>query len=195
MNDTIKSICIIAVFVVLVLNISMTLSKNAIQSYWTNYRCNPLIMPLAGKLSPDGMSTGDNFSYCIQDIVRSAAPMVTAPLQYVQSMTLNLLDNSSTVQTNTIKEQTRFSGSTGTMFGNTFNVLLGVVVEFRVMLARLTDSQSKLTGIMTTILYTMTAVQYTFESMWNGIPGTMIRSFSKINADKSKGNNKNKKKK
>lgn len=195
MNDTIKSICIIAVFVVLVLNISMTLSKHAIQSDWPNYRCNPLIMPLAGKLSPDGMSTGDNFSYCIQDIVRSAAPMVTAPLQYVQSMTLNLLDNSSTVQTNTIKEQTRFSGSTGTMFGNTFNVLLGVVVEFRVMLARLTDSQSKLTGIMTTILYTMTAVQYTFESMWNGIPGTMIRSFSKINADKSKGNNKNKKKK
>ena len=180
MNDTIKSICIIAVFVVLVSNISMTLSKNAIQNDWPNYRCNPLIMPLASKLSPDGMSTGDNFSYCIQDIVRSVAPMVTAPLQYVQSMTLNLLDNSTTAQTNTMEEQTTFSSSAGGMFGNVFNVLLGVVIEFRVMLARLSDTQAKLSGIMTTILYTVTAVQYTFGSMWEGIPGSMIRSFSGI---------------
>jgi large subunit ribosomal protein L2 len=41
------------------------------------------------------------------------------------------------------------------------------------------DVQGKVTGIITTILYIMTVVQYTFESMWNGIPGSMIKALGK----------------
>jgi hypothetical protein len=48
------------------------------------------------------------------------------------------------------------------------------------MLTRLTDSQSKLSAIVATIMHLMTAVMYTFQSMWNGIPGGMIRAFEKI---------------
>jgi len=177
MNDTLKSVVIVAVFVVLTLNITMTLSKNAIQNDWPNYRCNPLIMPMAGQLSPDGMSTQENFSFCIQDVVRSFAPMVTAPLQHVQAMTLSLVGNSSSIQESNMKEQQETSKSAGNTFGGVFNVLLGVVVEFRIMLSRLQDAQAKLSGVMTTIMYMMTAVMYTFQSMWDGIPGSMIRSF------------------
>lgn len=180
MNDAFKSFAIIIIFVILVANISLTLSKTAIQRDWANYRCNPLIMPFAGKLSPDGKSTSENFSYCVQDVTRGVAPIIVAPLQYVQAMTLNLVGNATTTQTTTMQEQSRFSLSSGNMFGNVFNVLLGVVVEFRVMLTKLSDSQAKLSAIMATILYTMTAVQYTFTSMWDGIPGQMIKSFSKI---------------
>jgi len=44
---------------------------------------------------------------------------------------------------------------------------------------KLLDVQGKVTGIITTILYIMTVVQYTFESMWNGIPGSMIKALGK----------------
>ena len=180
MNDVFKTIAIIVVFAVLVLNITMTLSKNVIQKEWPTYRCNPLIMPFSGKLSPDGMSTQENFAYCVQDVIRGFAPIVTAPLQFVQAATLNLVGNTTTTQKNTMKEQKSFSSSSGNMFGGVFNVFLGVVVEFRVMLTRLTDSQSKLSAIVATIMHLMTAVMYTFQSMWNGIPGGMIRAFEKI---------------
>jgi len=181
MNDTLKTVAILGIFALLILNITLTLSKHAIQQDWPTYRCNPLIMPLAGKLSPDGMSTQENFSYCIQDVARGIAPLVTAPLQYVQSMTLNLVNNSSTTQESTMKEQKKTKDSAGMNFGNVFNVLLGVVVEFRILLSRLTDSQAKMSGMMATIMHMMTAVMYTFQSMWDGIPGGMIRAFGGLN--------------
>jgi hypothetical protein len=181
MNDALKSVAILGVFALLVANIALTLSKQSIQRDWPTYRCTPLIMPLAGSLSPDGMSTKDNFSYCIQDIMRGFAPLFTAPLQHVQAMTLTLVNNSTTTQEATMKEQQKTNKSTGQNFGNVFNVLLGVVVEFRVLLTRLTDSQAKLSGVMATITYMTTAVMYTFQSMWDGIPGGMIRAFGGLN--------------
>ena len=39
--------------------------------------------------------------------------------------------------------------------------------------------QGKLTGMITVILYIMTTVQYTFESMWAGVPGKMIKVLGK----------------
>jgi hypothetical protein len=40
---------------------------------------------------------------------------------------------------------------------------------------------------MTTLLYILTTVEYTFESMWNGIPGAMIKTISgSSNKKKSK---------
>ena len=42
------------------------------------------------------------------------------------------------------------------------------------------DAQNKLAGVIATLMYIMTAVQYTFESMWNGIPGKMIQTIGKL---------------
>jgi hypothetical protein len=35
-------------------------------------------------------------------------------------------------------------------------------------------------AIIATIMYIMTTVMYTFESMWAGVPGAMIKTISKI---------------
>ena len=51
-----------------------------------------------------------------------------------------------------------------------------MIVEFNVIVIKLLDVQGKLTGIITSILYIMTVVQYAFESMWAGIPGKMIKA-------------------
>ena len=48
------------------------------------------------------------------------------------------------------------------------------------MFLKLNDTQGKLVGVVTVMLYVMTSVQYTFQSMWSGIPGSLIRSFDKI---------------
>jgi hypothetical protein len=49
-------------------------------------------------------------------------------------------------------------------------------------------------------MYVVTATQYAFMSMWNGIPGALIRSFENIDkktkdSNKNNNDNKNKKKK
>jgi hypothetical protein len=42
------------------------------------------------------------------------------------------------------------------------------------------DTQGKMSGIMAAIMNIMTTVQYTFQSMWDGIPGRMIQEIGKL---------------
>ena len=57
---------------------------------------------------------------------------------------------------------------------------MGIIIEFNVLVIKLMDAQNKLAGVIATLMYIMTAVQYTFESMWNGIPGKMIQTIGKL---------------
>jgi hypothetical protein len=59
-------------------------------------------------------------------------------------------------------------------------VFLNTIVEFNILVIKIMDTQGKISGIITTMLYIMTAVQYTFQSMWNGIPGKMIQTMGKL---------------
>ncbi len=68
------------------------------------------------------------------------------------------------------------SFSLSNIIGSVYGVFLNVIVEFNVIVIKLLDVQGKLTGIITSILYIMTVVQYAFESMWAGIPGAMIKA-------------------
>jgi len=72
------------------------------------------------------------------------------------------------------------------IFGSIYGIFLNVIVEFNVLVIKLMDTQGKISGIITTILYIMTAVQYTFESMWAGIPGKMIQTIGKLTQQKNK---------
>jgi len=182
MNDTFKTLFIFLVFSVLTTAMAYAVSRNEIQNNWPVYRCNPMIMPMAGSLSPDGMSTSDNFTYCIQDVARSFAPTITAPLQYVQAMTIDSLNSTASGQESTLKNQNILQKNSAMGIGSVLGVFVGVVVEFKVMLARIADAQARMSAVMATLMYIVTSVQFTFQSMWNGIPGAMIRAFGSISA-------------
>ena len=87
---------------------------------------------------------------------------------------INTSTQSSTEQTSWLK------GNVSGILGNLYAVFLNVIIEFNIIVIKLIDTQGKISGIMATILYIMTAVQYTFESMWNGVPGVMIKTIGKL---------------
>jgi hypothetical protein len=66
------------------------------------------------------------------------------------------------------------------IFKNIFAVFINVVIEFNIVIIKLIDTQGKMSAIIASILQIMTTVQYTFESMWNGIPGDIIRFMPKL---------------
>jgi len=171
-----QALCIFIIFIFLLsFNIFNTGVQN-MQDNWALYRCNPIMMPFAGYIAPDGTTTQDNFSFCIQNIMANFAPTVTQPFSYLQNMTLDMMNSintsteSSTSQTSWLKD-----GISG-IFQNIYAIFLNVIVEFNIIVVKLIDVQGKLSGIIATILYLMTAVMYTFESMWNGVPGAMIKA-------------------
>jgi len=146
------------------------------QDNWALYRCNPIMMPFAGYIAPDGTTTQDNFSFCIQNIMSSFAPTITQPFSYLQNMTLEMVNSINTSTEKSTDASSSMKSSIGGIFENIYSIFLNVIVEFNIIVIKLIDVQGKITAIIATVLYIMTTVMYTFESMWDGVPGAMIKA-------------------
>jgi len=175
-----QTFCIIILFVLYLCIALFAGSVQNMQDNWAIYRCNPVIMPFSGFIAPDGTSTSDNFSYCIQNIMTSFAPTITQPFNYLQTMTMTMMDSINTSNENTTDQTSSIKDSTASIFGNLYSVFINIIIEFNIIIIKLVDTQGKLSGIMAAIMHIMTTVQYTFQSMWDGIPGKMIQTIGKL---------------
>jgi len=182
MGDTANAIFIFLVFGVIMAQTSYMTNIKEVQANWPLYRCNPAYMPFASSFAPPGsnITASQNLTYCLTETMQSLAPNITAPLQYIQDMTLTVLNDSADANEKTLDNTQDFKESTGFNFLNIFENMGSVATAVQVLVIKMLDSQQKLTGIIATVLNLMTTTLYTFQSMWDGIPGQMIRGFEKI---------------
>lgn len=181
-TDWITSIFIISMFSIFLVVDTFNGSVQSVQDNWSLYRCNPVMMPVASYFAPSGstISTQDNFSYCVQNMMTNFAPSITQPFNYLQSMTVDMMGSINESLASSTEQSASMNTSMTGIFGSIYGIFLNVIVEFNVLVIKLMDTQGKISGIITTILYIMTAVQFTFESMWNGVPGKMIQTIGKL---------------
>jgi hypothetical protein len=173
----------LTIFILFFLFLSVNLFAGSVQNIkdnWINYRCTPIMLPFAGFVAPDGISTSDNFSYCIQNIMTSFAPTITQPFNYLQTMTMDMMDSINTSNENTTDQTSSIKDSTAGIIASLYAVFINVIIEFNIIVIKMVDTQGKMSGIMATIMHIMTSVQYTFQSMWDGIPGKMIQTIGKL---------------
>jgi hypothetical protein len=111
----------------------------------------------------------------MHDFMQSAAPALTQPISFAQSMTMSLVGTMAKSQEKSVKQSSDHAKSTNNLFSGLFEVITGVLAQFKIMLIKLTEAQAKMMGAVTVIMYMVSAVQYTFMSMWNGIPGALIK--------------------
>jgi hypothetical protein len=175
--DWIKTILIISIFLLFIAIDSFNSSVQSVQDNWSLYRCNPMMMPFASYFAPEGtdISATDNFSFCIQSMMASFAPSITQPFEYLQSMSVDMMGSINESTAASTQQSSAVRTSTSSIFSSIYNVFINVIVQFNMIVIKMMDVQGKISAVMTTLLYIMTAVQYTFESMWNGIPGKMIK--------------------
>ena len=181
-----SSLFILLVFVILGAQISASIGMKSIQENWPAYRCNPMFMPFAGSLAPTPTTAGENFSYCMHDFMSSAAPSLTQPLSFTQAMTLELVNSMATRHEKSVEQSSNFSFSISNVFNSLFNVVSSIAGQFNLIIYKLMDAQGKMMAAITAILYIVTATQYAFMSMWNGIPGKLIKSFDNMKIDTKK---------
>lgn len=180
-SEWVLSIVIIILFSIFPTFDAITGGMDTIRSNWSLYRCNPVMLPFASSFAPKGtvITTEENFAYCTQSMMSGFAPNIMQPFAYLQSMTVNMMGsiNDSLKSSNT--QISVFKGSTSGVLQSLFKVFINIIIQFNILSIKMTDTQGKLTGIITTVMYIMTSVLYTFESMWNGIPGAMIKAIGK----------------
>ena len=180
-SEWIQSIFIIVLFLLFPTVDAFNGAMKDVKSNWTANRCNPIMMPFASFIAPKGseVDTADNFAFCVQTLMASFAPTILQPFSYLQNMSVDMMGSiNDSLATNT-EATSSMSFSLSNIIGSIYGVFLNVIVEFNVIVIKLLDVQGKLTGVITSILYIMTVVQYAFESMWAGIPGAMIKAMGK----------------
>jgi len=176
-----QSILIIMLFSMFPMFDAITGGMDTIRSNWSLYRCNPAMMPFASFFAPKGtvITAEENFSYCTQTMLSSFAPNIMQPFAYLQSMTVDMMGsiNNSLQSSNSNFSFFKF-GASG-IFQSLFKVFINIIIQFNILSIKMMDTQGKLTGIVSTVMYIMTTVMYTFEGMWNGVPGAMIKAIGK----------------
>lgn len=179
--DWLKTTLILFLCFLCIMLVQMGGQLKNLQENWGAYRCNPAIIPIAGYLAPEGstMSTSDNMSYCVQSVMSSLAPTILQPLTYLQgkttSMVTNLTDSMYAAREQQVASQNKSAATTTSifsMFGN-------IIVTFNVIIIKLIAAQGRSSAIMTTLMHVLNTVKITFESMWAGVPGDMIKALGK----------------
>lgn len=92
-GDIILSLVIIGIFSGLVAFNIVSIEMKKVKENWPEYRCNPVVMPMAGQLGPPGTDTGKNFSYCIQNTQSGIMGYFLQPVEMMISLLGDVLGN------------------------------------------------------------------------------------------------------
>lgn len=179
-SDGFRAFLIIIIFIILNATIILKTSYNSLQDDWINQRCNPLIMPFAGSISPDGTTTGENFSYCIQNTISSFSSVITQPYEYAQSMNVDAISGLNDTATSSQQQQQQMSNNAGEALSSVYEVFMNLIILFNVIILKLYDSQGKMNGVIVTIMNLLKTISNSAQSIWNGPPGQMLKALSKV---------------
>lgn len=171
--DILQSFLIILVFLGLYASIVLYTSVQDINKNWTQYRCNPMVMPFAGML---GHNSSDNFTYCIQNMQKTYSSYLMQPMNY----NMTLLSSSTDGLTSSMDDMRTQSSSirdfTSSITSAIYGVFLNIIIEFQRIGINLKDMMGKMVGVVVVTLYLMDGSIKSMKSIWNGIPGKALKS-------------------
>jgi predicted PurR-regulated permease PerM len=81
-TDILLAIFIFLVFIGLYMINVLAIGVKSIRDNWPEYRCNPMVMPFASTLGPQGTSASDNFVFCVQNMQTNYMEYLLKPLNY-----------------------------------------------------------------------------------------------------------------
>jgi len=146
---------------------------------WTKYRCNPIILPIAGYINGEaGMSASDstsqNFQYCTQNIMSSFMDYLLEPLNFITSGLTSsigeLADSAQYIRAVISNIKDFFM----TIVEELMGIFSNIIVEFIKIFIGIRDAVGKLVGILLTVVYILEGFSYTGESIVNGVIGDFI---------------------
>ena len=147
---------------------------------WATQRCNPKYMPFAGYIThPEGKTafeyTGENFQYCVQNILVNITGNVVNPIQYVVgSLTLIFKMIQEAIQhIRQIMSVIRIR--IATFADDILKRVLNLMIPLQALFISLMDAFNKIQGVMTASLFTMLGTYLTLKSLMGSIVELIIK--------------------
>lgn len=174
-------VAIISLFVFCVFSYCIvSQEKEKIAADWANQRCNPKNIPFAGWISkPDGKTafeyTGENFNYCVQNILITITGYMLQPFNYLLSV---LTDEFNELEENINSSRgimANLRDRVKDVFKNILNRILNVVIPIQKIFIALMDTINKTQGILTSGLFTMLGSYLTLQTLLGAILELIVK--------------------
>ncbi len=179
-SDIGLSVFIFLIFIGLYMSNVLAIGAENIKKNWPKYRCNPMVMPFASYVGPEGTNSSENFTYCIQNMQTNYMQYLLQPVNY----NLNVIGSVTSSLTDSINGIRKFFDYLRTeimnIVQNIFGVFLNIIIEFQRNIINIKDLFGKLVAILATFIYVLTGSINAMNSAWNGPPGKLVRDVSKI---------------
>jgi hypothetical protein len=133
---------------------------NKLRSNWNENKCKPVILPFAGLIMPKpGQTASDttfeNFNYCIQQDISSAFSVIMMPFEFTMYMIINFLETNLNYIQKLVEFLIWLKQQLGGIFEEFYNKIINFIIPVIEMVMYLRDAMSKMSGIITTSLYTI----------------------------------------
>lgn len=144
--DILKLVLVLLVFLGIIFGNILVIQVQEIKNNWPKYKCNPMIMPFAKYLGPDGIDTSENFSQCIGGIMESLMGNFLAPINATLNTT-NQVGGALVKDIGNIKMGfPKLKGINLDMNMNIMDIFKNVVVKVQKMMFKITDLVAKISG-------------------------------------------------
>ena len=130
-----------------------------IQANWSEYRCQPQIMPIAGLF---GYDANENFQFCLQQIIQESTKGVTGP--FAQGM-----GGFTSVLMNLMESANSFRTMLATLVGGIIKIVSEFKSRMTSLMSRIKITAGRMRAMMFRIYGTMFAVIYMGISAQTGI--------------------------
>tara|TARA_X000000368_G_scaffold25357_1_gene19191 strand:+ start:3700 stop:4287 length:588 start_codon:yes stop_codon:yes gene_type:complete len=178
--DVMASFLIFVVFGIIFLGLVLAAMAKNIEKNWPKYKCNPIVIPMAGFLGKDSVQ---NFTECVGEIQGGFMDLFLAPLKYSMSMMVNM-GSIITEATNSLRNMfsSLVDGILG-MFGAIIGLFLNVSIQFQQILINLRDLIMKLLGTIYSIGMMVDGFGKTAENINGGPIGDIVRFFATLSGN------------
>ena len=173
--DISKSIIIICVFLGINFAILLSIGLKGIKKDWPKYRCNPVVIPFAKFFGKDPIK---NFESCIQNIQNVHMESILDPVYH----SFNSLSKVGGEITNSV---VGFSGvinilksNLGSVSSLAVDIVINIIIELQSIVIKVKDMINKLIGIFITFIYLIAGTQSTALTVWNGLPGWILKKLA-----------------
>ena len=172
--DVMSSFLILLIFGIIFLGLIIAAMAKNIEKNWPKYKCNPIVIPMAGYLGKDAVK---NFTECIGDIQGGFMGLFLAPLKYIMAMLAGL---GATIMESVENVRGMFNSLVDgilNLFGSILGIFLNIGIQMQLMMINIKNLIMKIVGILYTFGLFFASVAITSKSIMNGPIGDLLNAF------------------
>ena len=149
-----------------------------IQANWSEYKCRPYIIPIAGYIGPAGTTSSSTFAECSSSMFKNYFYIyMQSFIDFCHQVVYVLVDLVSSVQ-NIRQMFSYMRDSIDTFLLDIANMFYAYATKFSLLFNRLLQTFNKISTIFEDIHYSMAYSSYTIQSILNGPIGSVASFFS-----------------